>query len=95
MCLGRSAFSLRARATFSFQTLLRFSLRAVQGATAGSAAITRVGFGTLGQADDPDDGARFAVCRPDGDAAASTGIQVEMSGRAGSQRNLGGLGLGC
>jgi prepilin-type N-terminal cleavage/methylation domain-containing protein len=76
-------------------TSIRFALRAVGGATAGSTAITQVGFGTLGQTAEPNDGARFALCRPDGDAAASVGVQVELSGRAASQRNLATLGLGC
>lgn len=74
---------------------IRFTLRAVGGATAGNTAITQVGFGTLGQAADPDNGARFALCRPDGDAARSVGVQVELSGRSASQRNLATLGLSC
>lgn len=76
-------------------TSIRFTLRAVGGATAGSTAITQVGFGTLGQTAEPNNGARFALCRPDGDAAGSVGVQVELSGRAASQRNLSTLGLGC
>lgn len=72
-----------------------FVLSAVSGATSGSTAIDRVGFGAMGQAREPDDGARFSVCRPDGDREKSAGIQVELSGRARSIRGLGEFGLTC
>jgi prepilin-type N-terminal cleavage/methylation domain-containing protein len=73
----------------------RFALRAVGGANAGNGAINQVGFGTLGQAAQPDNGARFALCRPDNNIGRSVGIRVELSGRAASQRNLATLALSC
>lgn len=73
----------------------RFTLRAVAGATAGGSAAPQVAFGPMGQAVEPADGARFALCRPDGDASKSVGIQIELSGRAASTRDLSILGLGC
>jgi type IV fimbrial biogenesis protein FimT len=72
-----------------------FALRAVGGATAGTTAITRVGFGPMGQVRDPVDGARFAICRPDGDRQKSAGIRIDLSGRAQSMRGLDGLGVAC
>ena len=72
-----------------------FELSAVSGATSGSTSIEQIGFGPMGQAREPDDGARFSVCRPDGDREKSAGIQVELSGRARSVRGLAELGLSC
>lgn len=73
----------------------QFTLQAVIGATAGGGSTPQVGFGPMGQAVDPDTGARFALCRPDGDANKSVGVQIELSGRAASMRDLTILGLGC
>jgi type IV fimbrial biogenesis protein FimT len=72
-----------------------FELNAVAGATAGGTDITEISFGSLGQVRTPADGARFALCRPDGDPAKSTGVRVDVSGRAQSVRDLAGLTLGC
>lgn len=72
-----------------------FTLRGVSGAAAGSDAVVAVTFGALGQIRTPADGARFALCRPGGDAARSTGIRIDPSGRAQAVKNLSGLGLGC
>lgn len=73
----------------------QFTLRGVSGATAGSDAVLAVTFGALGQIRTPADGARFALCRPGGDAARSTGIRIDPSGRAQAVKNLSGIGLGC
>lgn len=73
----------------------QFVLRGVSGAAAGSDPVPAVTFGPLGQIRTPADGARFALCRPGGDAARSTGIRVDPSGRAQAVRNLAGIGLGC
>lgn len=72
-----------------------FALSGVAGATSGSTAITRVGFGSMGQVREPADGARFAICRPDGDRDKSSGIGIDLSGRAQSARGLSALGLSC
>lgn len=72
-----------------------FALRAVSGINAGGSDLVRIGFAPLGQVREPDDGARFAICRPDGDAAKSVGIRVDLSGRAESVRDLRVLNLGC
>lgn len=72
-----------------------FRLRAVGGATTGSSAINRVGFGPLGQAREPANGARFAICRPDGDRDKSRGVRIDLSGRAESVRGLGPVNLTC
>lgn len=73
----------------------RFSLRGVTGASAGGTAITEIGFGPQGQAIEPNIGARFGLCRPDGNADRSTGIQVSVAGRAQAVKGLSGLSLGC
>lgn len=73
----------------------RFSLRAVAGAAAGGANIDQIAFGPQGQAVEPDTGARFGLCRPDGNAARSTGIQVSVAGRAQAVKGLSALTLGC
>ncbi|MBX3725597.1 MAG: GspH/FimT family pseudopilin [Xanthomonadales bacterium] len=72
-----------------------FTLRGVSGAAAGGDPVPVVIFGPLGQTRTPADGARFALCRPGGDAARSTGIRLDPSGRAQAVRNLAGIGLGC
>jgi type IV fimbrial biogenesis protein FimT len=72
-----------------------FRLTGYAGAGAGTDASDFVMFGNLGHSRDPADGARFGLCRPDGDAARSTGIRVDVSGRAHSVKNLTSLGLGC
>lgn len=72
-----------------------FTLRGVSGAAAGADVVVAVTFGALGQIRTPADGARFALCRPGGDAARSTGIRIDPSGRAQAVKNLSGLGLGC
>lgn len=73
----------------------RFVLSGVAGATSGSTAISRIGFGPLGQVREPADGARFAICRPDGDRPKSRGIRIDLSGRAESVRGLGAVNLSC
>lgn len=70
-----------------------FTLRAVGGVS--GAAADEIVFGAMGQTRQPDDGARVTLCRPDGDPDRSTGIRIDLSGRAQSVRNLSGLGLGC
>lgn len=72
-----------------------FTLRGVAGATAGATGITQIGFGAQGQVVDPNVGARFGLCRPDGNANRSTGIQVSVAGRAQAVKGLPGLSLGC
>lgn len=72
-----------------------FTLRAVEGATTGTTSMSRFTYGAMGQASAPAGGARFAACRPDGDAGKSIGIRVDGSGRAQSVRDLSALGLGC
>lgn len=72
-----------------------FDLGGFSGAAAGGAAIAELAFGPLGQIRTPDDGARFSICRPDGDAVKSAGIRVDISGRAQSVRDLRTLNLGC
>ena len=72
-----------------------FRLRGVSGATTGTTAITQIGFGTQGQSIAPGTGARFGLCRPDGNVDRSTGVQVSIAGRAQSVRGLSGLSLGC
>ena len=74
---------------------VRFTLRGVAGAATGGASITQVGFGPQGQSVVPDIGARFSLCRPDGNADRSTGIQVSVAGRAQVVKGLSGLSLGC
>ena len=54
-----------------------FRLRAVGGATSGSTAISQVGFGPMGQVREPLDGARFAICRPDGNLPKSADIRID------------------
>jgi type IV fimbrial biogenesis protein FimT len=73
----------------------RFVLSAVAGAASGSTAITRIGFGTMGQSREPDNGARFAICRPDGEETKSRAIRVDLSGRAESVRDVTLVGMGC
>lgn len=72
-----------------------FVLRAVGGATSGSTAIAQVGFNRLGQVRDPANGARFAICRPDGDLDKSRGVRIDLSGRAESRRGIRLLNVGC
>lgn len=73
----------------------RFILRGVSGITDAGVELESITFGALGQTRDPNNGGRFYLCRPDGDAAKSSGIRIDVSGRAQSVRNIGGLGLGC
>jgi type IV fimbrial biogenesis protein FimT len=72
-----------------------FVVRGVTGATAGGSAISQIGFGAQGQSVSPNTGARFAICRPDGNAERSKGIQVSAAGRAQAVKDLSGLSLGC
>jgi len=72
-----------------------FDLNALSGTTTGGAAIAELAFGPLGQIRIPDDGARFSVCRPDGDVTKSAGIRVDISGRAQSVRDLRTFNIGC
>lgn len=72
-----------------------FVLRAVNGTSAGGSDLVRIGFASLGQIREPGDGARFTICRPDGDAEKSVGIRIDLSGRAESVRDLRVLNLGC
>lgn len=72
-----------------------FTLSAVSGVNAGGASADRIGFAPLGQIREPDNGARFGVCRPDHDAGKSVGIRVDLSGRAETVRDLRVLNLGC
>jgi type IV fimbrial biogenesis protein FimT len=72
-----------------------YSIFAASGDEEGAARIAQVGFGPMGQARDPAEGARFAICRPDGDREKSNGISIEVSGRAQSVRGLAAVGLSC
>lgn len=73
----------------------RFTLRSFSGAAAGGVAINQIGFGSQGQSAVPNTGARFSLCRPDGNADRSTGITVSVAGRAQAVKGLSGVSLGC
>lgn len=72
-----------------------FVLSAVSGTNGAGTDLARVGFAPLGQIREPNNGARFALCRPDGDVAKSIGVRLDLSGRAESVRDLRMLNLGC
>ena len=72
-----------------------FILTAVAGLAVGGDQIESITFGSLGQTVDPNDGARFALCRPDRDASRSSGIRIDLTGRAHSVKGLAAIGLGC
>lgn len=72
-----------------------FLLRAIEGASGGGSNVGQIAFGAQGQTVLPSTGARFGLCRPDGNAARSTGIQVSVAGRAQAVKGLPGLTMGC
>ncbi len=72
-----------------------FALNGFEHAQTGSTGTGVILFGPMGQALSPDTGARFGLCRPDGLAARSRGIRIDISGRAQAVRGLAGLGLSC
>lgn len=52
--------------------------------------VARISYGAMGQLVFPDAAADFRLCRPDGDAAKSSGVRVELSGRAQSYKSVEG-----
>lgn len=74
---------------------ISFNLRGFQNAQSGSTVTTEVQYGSMGQTTSPTGGARFGLCRPDGLTDRSSGIRIDLSGRAQSVKGLSGLGLSC